>query len=136
MLTFRDFIDICEGKKSPPGAVKGTFKQTDGVKTYTLAPYEGPSGPLKSEKKVMKTLEKQGGVGGGAIKKAKKKADKIKKIEEQTPAMEPNLYSQQVARRQATQKTAHIKHVHQELGEEARSQEAAKNRRLKAIMSR
>ena len=55
---------------------------------------------------------------------------------EQVPSMEPNLYSQQVARRQATQKTAHIKHVHQELGAEARSQEAAKQRRLKAIMSR
>lgn len=55
---------------------------------------------------------------------------------EQTPTMEPNLYSQQVARRQATQKTAQIKHVHQEIGAEARSQEAAKQRRLKAIMSR
>ena len=55
---------------------------------------------------------------------------------EQVPTMEPNYYSQQVARRQASQKTAHIKHVHQELGAEARSQEAAKQRRLKSIMSR
>ena len=55
---------------------------------------------------------------------------------EQTPTMEPNLYSQQVARRQAAQKTAHIKHVHQEIGATARTQEAARQRRLKAIMSR
>lgn len=55
---------------------------------------------------------------------------------EQTPTMEPNYYSQQVAKRQAAQKTAHIKHVHQEIGAEARAQEAAKQRRMKAIMSR
>ena len=55
---------------------------------------------------------------------------------EQTPHMQPNLYSQQVARRQAAQKTAQIKHVHQELGAEARAQQAQKRAELKAIMSR
>ena len=55
---------------------------------------------------------------------------------EQTPTMEPNLYSQQVAKRQVAQKTAHIKHVHQELGAEARAQEASKRARMKAILSR
>lgn len=50
--------------------------------------------------------------------------------------MEPNLYSQQVARRQASQKYAQIRHVHGELGAEARSQEAAKRATIKAIMSR
>jgi len=55
---------------------------------------------------------------------------------EQTPHMEPNFYSQQVARRQAAQKTAHIKHVHQELGAEARAQQAQKRAEMKAIMSR
>ena len=55
---------------------------------------------------------------------------------EQTPVMEPNLYSQQVAKRQASQKSAQIRHVHQELGSEAKTQVDAKNRRLKAIMSR
>lgn len=55
---------------------------------------------------------------------------------EQTPTMEPNLYSKQVAMRQAAQKTAQIKHVHQELGAEARSQQAAKQSRMKSIMSR
>ncbi|NBP00165.1 MAG: hypothetical protein EBU90_08550 [Proteobacteria bacterium] len=55
---------------------------------------------------------------------------------EQVPAMEPNFYSQQVARRQATQKTAHIKHVHSELGAEARAQQAAKRANMRAILSR
>ena len=137
MITFREFLLVCEKKTAtPPHAVPGTYKEVDGVKTYTLAPYEGPSGPLKTEKKVKKVLDKQGGIGGGAIKKAKKKADKIKKLEEQTPHMQPNLYSKQVAMRQGTQKTAQIKHVHQELGAEARAQQSAKNARMKAILSR
>ena len=55
---------------------------------------------------------------------------------EQTPHMEPNLYSQQVARRQAAQKTSQIKHVHSELGAEARAQQAQKRAEMKAIMSR
>ena len=55
---------------------------------------------------------------------------------EQTPTMEPNFYSKQVAMRQAAQKTAQMKHVHQEIGAEARSQESAKRERMKAIMSR
>ena len=55
---------------------------------------------------------------------------------EQVPTMEPNYYSQQVARRQASQKTAQIKHVHQEIGAEARAQEAAHQARLKALMTK
>ncbi len=55
---------------------------------------------------------------------------------EQSPTMEPNLYSQQVARRQAVQKTSQIKHVHQEIGAEARAQQAQKRAEMKAIMSR
>lgn len=55
---------------------------------------------------------------------------------EQSPTMEPNLYSQQVARRQAAQKTAQIKHVHQEIGAEARAQQTQKRAEMKAIMSR
>jgi hypothetical protein len=82
MITFREFLLVCEKKTStPPYAVPGTYKEVDGAKTYTLAPYEGPSGPLNTEKKVKKVLDKQGGIGGGAIKKAKKKADKIKRID-------------------------------------------------------
>lgn len=55
---------------------------------------------------------------------------------EQTPVMQPNLYNQLIARRQAAQKTAHIKHVHQEIGAEARAQQAQKRAEMKAIMSR
>lgn len=60
----------------------------------------------------------------------------FKQFMEQTPHMEPNLYSQQVARRQAAQKSSHIKHVHSELGAEARAQQAQKRAEIKAIMSR
>ena len=52
---------------------------------------------------------------------------------EQSPATKPNLYSQLVARRQASQKSALIKHAHQEMGAEARTQEAAHQARLKKL---
>jgi hypothetical protein len=136
MLTFREFIHICEGKKAPPGAVKGTYKEKDGVKTYTLAPYEGPSGPLGSEKKVMKTLDKQGGIGGGAIKKAKKKVKKIEKIEEQDPHMTPTPFNVMKAREQAKGGIAQRRHVHQEIGATAREQEAQHQKRLNKLISR
>lgn len=55
---------------------------------------------------------------------------------EQTPSMQPNEYNKQVARRQATQKSAQIRHVHQEIGAEARQQQNQKRLELKAIMSR
>jgi hypothetical protein len=54
---------------------------------------------------------------------------------EQVPVMKSNEYNKQIARRQATQKSAHIKHVHSEIGAEARAQQAAKQSRLKTIMS-
>lgn len=193
MITFREFLLVCEKKNTtPPHAVAGTYQQhSDGGFSYTLsdAPVKSTKG---SAKKVIQSLEKQGGTGGKAIEKMlKKRVKSVKKIKEdletrraqlkqrqldqvaahkervasyqaqqrkkrqassereslkqeikrelqaeQTPTMEPNLYSQQVARRQAAQKTSQIKHVHQEIGAEARSQEAAKQRRLKAILSR
>lgn len=52
---------------------------------------------------------------------------------EQIPHMPPNEYNKQVARRQASQKIAQMRHVHQEIGAEARSQERAKNSRLKSL---
>lgn len=55
---------------------------------------------------------------------------------EQTPHMEPNYYNQQIARRQVMQKVQQGKHVHQEIGAEARAQQAAKNARLKSLMSK
>ena len=137
MLTFREFYEICEGKKpdTPPHAVPGTYKRSDtGVQTYTLQRYEGPEGkPTKKE--VNKLIVKRSG-GKEVVKRLKKLAKSVKKIEEQTPHMEPNYYNQQIARRQATQKTAQIKHVHQEIGAEARAQQAQKRAEMKAIMSR
>lgn len=55
---------------------------------------------------------------------------------EQTPTMEPNVYNKQVAMRQGSQKSSQIRHVHTELGAEARAQQSAQRSRLKAIMSR
>jgi hypothetical protein len=137
MLTFREFYEICEAKRpdTPPHAVKGTVNRDDtGTLTYTLKPHKGPSGKA-TKKEIDKLVVSQS--GGSKVKKhAKRVAKSIKKIEEQTPTMEPNYYNQQVARRQATQKTAQMKHVHQELGAEARGQQAAKQSRLKSIMSR
>lgn len=53
MITFREFYDICEGKKSyaPPHAVPGSFvRDSEGGSSYTLRKYEGPAGkPKKKE---------------------------------------------------------------------------------------
>lgn len=55
---------------------------------------------------------------------------------EQIPEMQPNEYNKQVARRQASQKLAQMKHVHQEIGAEARAQNVQKRSEIKAILSR
>ena len=85
MLSFREFYQICEGKKSnlPPNAIPGSYKEhPDGTKTYTLPiPKPGTYKPLGA-KKVKKLLDTQGGIGGKAIEKAfpkKKEKDKKKK---------------------------------------------------------
>jgi hypothetical protein len=80
MLTFREFYTICEGKKSndPSYAVPGTYQEKDGVKTYTLKRDDKPKkAPIKSAKKITKMLDKQGGIGGKAIKKAEKKVKSV-----------------------------------------------------------
>jgi hypothetical protein len=137
MLTFREFYQICEGKKpdTPPHAVPGTYKRdSEGTISYTLQRYDGPQGKPK-KKEIDRLVVKRS--GGKAVKdRLKKLAKSVKKIEEQTPTMEPNYYNQQIAKRQASQKTAQIKHVHQELGAEARAQQSAKRAEVKAIMSR
>ena len=55
---------------------------------------------------------------------------------EQTPVMQPNPYNVMIARRQASQKSAQIRHVHQEIGAEARAQQSAKQRRLQQLTKR
>jgi hypothetical protein len=137
MLTFREFYQICEGKKpdTPPHAVPGTYKRdNEGTISYTLQRYDGPMGKPK-KKEIDKLIVKRSG-GKAVTDRIKKLAKSVKKIDEQSPTMEPNFYSQQVAKRQATQKISHMKHVHQELGAEARAQQAQKRAEIKAILSR
>ena len=83
MLTFREFYQICEGKKpdTPPHAVPGTYKRDDdGTISYTLQRYEGPLGkPTKKE--VDKLVVKRSG-GKKVEKRLKKLAKSVNKIEE------------------------------------------------------
>ena len=83
MLTFREFYQICEGKKpdTPPHAVPGTYKRDDdGTISYTLQRYEGPIGkPTKKE--VDKLVVKRSG-GKEVTKRLKKLAKSVNKIEE------------------------------------------------------
>ena len=83
MLTFREFYQICEGKKSdtPPHAVPGTYKRdSEGTISYTLRSYDGPIGkPTKKE--VDKLVVKRSG-GKEVTKRLKKLAKSVNKIEE------------------------------------------------------
>jgi hypothetical protein len=80
-ITFREFVEILEGKKNknkngPPNAVDGTYQEDpDGSKTYTLKPAKPFKKPL-SKKEISKQLEDQGGIGGGAVRSAIKKREK------------------------------------------------------------
>ena len=117
MLTFNEFTNICEGKKStlPPNAVPGTYQEKDGVTSYTLAPYEGSNEPIGSAKKVTKMLDKQGGIGGKSIKKYVKSVQKIKedieqrrrqlrqRQQQQIQAQRQRVADYQAAQQQATQ---------------------------------
>jgi hypothetical protein len=83
MLTFREFYEICEGKKpdTPPHAVPGTVnRDSSGTLTYTLQSYDGPK--VKPSKKEIKkqVLDKSG--GKKVEKHAKRVAKATKKIEE------------------------------------------------------
>jgi hypothetical protein len=78
-ITFREFVELAEGKKNtnpePSSAVPGTYQEyPDGYKTYTLKPAKPFKKPL-SKKKISKELEKQGGIGGGAVRRALKKRE-------------------------------------------------------------
>ena len=83
MLTFREFYQICEGKKpdTPPHAVPGTYKRdADGTQTYTLQRYEGPLG--KPTKKEVQNLVVDRSGGKAVEKRLKKLAKSVNKIEE------------------------------------------------------
>jgi hypothetical protein len=77
--TFREFLELAEGKKkkdnTPPNAVPGTYKELpDGSKQYTLKPTK-PFKKPPSKKEIFKLLAKQGGIGGKAIQKAQKQQE-------------------------------------------------------------
>ena len=83
MLTFREFYQICEGKKpdTPPHAVPGTYKRdADGTQTYTLQRYEGPLG--KPTKKEVQNLVVDRSGGKAVKKRLKKLAKSVNKIVE------------------------------------------------------
>jgi len=82
MLTFREFYEICEGKKpdTPPHAVPGTVnRDSSGTLTYTLQSYEGPA-RKPSKKEVDKLVVSQSG-GKKVEKHAKRIAKSIKRID-------------------------------------------------------
>ena len=77
MLTFREFYEICEGKKpdTPPHAVSGTVnRDSSGTLTYTLQSYDGPK-RKPTKKEIDKFIVSR---SGG--KKVKKHAKRIAKI--------------------------------------------------------
>jgi hypothetical protein len=76
MLTFREFYGICEGKKPgiPPHAVPGTYKDEDGVKSYTLQRTSAPVGQTPSKKEVKKLVTDRS--GGKAVKQELKRRQK------------------------------------------------------------
>lgn len=81
MLTFREFYEICEGKKpkTPPYAIPGTYKRgEDGTGSYTLQSYDGPKRKA-TKKEIKKHILDQSG-GKKVEKHAKRVAKSIKKI--------------------------------------------------------
>ena len=84
-ITFREFVELVEGKKKknkklspsiPPNVVPGTYHRTPEYTEYTLAPYTGPSKPFKKPKDVTIELNNQGGTGRKAIEKVIKQRRK------------------------------------------------------------
>jgi len=81
MLTFREFCEICEGKKpeDPQYAVPGTAnRDSSGTLTYTLQSYDGPKRKA-TKKEIKKHILDQSG-GKKVEKHAKRVAKQIKKI--------------------------------------------------------
>ena len=85
-ITFREFVELVEGKKKknkklspsmPPNVVPGTYREDEeGNKEYTLAPHTGPIKPFKKREDLTKAINKQGGTGGKAIKNVIKQREK------------------------------------------------------------
>lgn len=134
MLTFKEFLLVCEKKSiEPPNAVPGTYSEKDGVKTYTVLPHTGSNKPIKSAKKIKKMLEKQGGIGGNAVKKHINKVNKIKEdIEQRRNELKQRQLNQlnshkerasayQVAQKQKQKSDSEKEQLKQEIKRELRS---------------
>lgn len=85
-ITFREFVELVEGKKNknePPNAVPGTYKidRETGNTSYTLKP-ENPNKSVPSTKSgILKSLEKQGGIGRKSVEKGIERREKeLKKL--------------------------------------------------------
>jgi hypothetical protein len=97
MLTFREFYEICEGKKpnTPPHAVAGTVnRDSSGTLTYTLQSYDGPK-RKPSKKEIKKQVLDQSG-GKKVEKHAKRVAKTINKIEEDIDQRRQELRQRQL----------------------------------------
>jgi hypothetical protein len=104
MLTFKEFYQICEGKKpdTPPHAVPGTYKRDDdGTISYTLQKYDGPLGKPK-KKEIDKLVVKRSG-GKAVTKRLKKLAKSVNKISEDLEQRRQDLRQRQL-KQVATQK--------------------------------
>jgi hypothetical protein len=125
MLTFKEFYQICEGKKpdTPPHAVPGTYKRDDdGTISYTLQKYDGPLGKPK-KKEIDKLVVKRSG-GKAVTNRLKKLAKSVNKISEDLEQRRQDLrqrqlkqvaaQKQKVADYQASQKEKHKVSVERE----------------------
>jgi hypothetical protein len=125
MLTFREFYEICEGKKpdTPPHAVPGTVnRDSSGTLTYTLQRYDGPK--VKPSKKEIKNQVLDQSGGKKVEKHAKRVAKSIKKIEEdietrrrelkQRQSDQMSAYKERVADYRASQQERRAKEAERE----------------------
>ncbi len=145
MLTFREFYEICEGKKPniPPHAVPGTFQthrdpQTGDVthRSYTLQPYEGPLGKPKKKEIQNLVVDRSGGKEVKKLLKSRKKeAKKIKEDIEQRRVAARQQRSDQIAsqrqdvanyhttQQKRKQKAAEIQQIKQEIKKELQAEQ-------------
>jgi len=131
MLTFREFYEICEGKKpdTPPHAVPGTVnRDSSGTLTYTLQRYDGPK-VKPSKKEIKKQVLDQSG-GKKVEKHAKRVAKSIKKIEEDIETRRRELRQRQKDQMSAQRERVAGYHASQQ---ERRAKEAEREELKKEI---
>lgn len=146
MLTFREFYQICEGKKPniPPHAVPGTFQthrdpQTGDVthRSYTLQPYEGPLGKPKKKEIQKLVVDRSGGKKVEKLLKSREKeAKKIKEDIEQLRRGLETLERQSAPRQRLAARRAAAKERSKTLASVFQKRQKEKMRAQREIMSR